>query len=292
MKFFRQIRLLFSFILIFICVLNINNISFSKTENKDFFSRNLKINKNPQRILSLSPATTEILYSLGLENKIVGVTLDCNYPPSASKKPKVGKFGYISLETVVSLKPDIILGTKDMGKQLDILKNYKVPLIALDTSDINSILENINTVGEVTNTTPKAIQLNKNLQDRINKVFKNAKKINRPKVFYCVWANPFITAGKNSFINDMINISGGKNIAESINSSFAQYSIESLIAENPDYIIIPRTTAKSIDFKSMPWNRLKAVKNKNILIVNEDTYQRPAPRIIDALEELQKAIMK
>jgi len=290
--FLKKIKLLVAFLIIFISVLNINNISFSKTEKKDFFSRNIQISKNPQRILSLSPATTEILYSLGLDKKIVGVTLDCNYPPSASKKTKVGKFGYISLESVVSLKPDIIFGTKDTGKQLDILKNYKVPLIALDTSDINSILDNISIVGELTNTKSKALEVNKNLRNRIKIVKQNAKKINKPKIFYCVWANPFITAGKNSFINDMINIVGAKNISESINASFSQYSIESLVAENPDYIIIPKSSVKSINFKSMPWNRLKAVKNNHILIVNEDTYQRPSARIINALEELQKVLIK
>lgn len=89
----------------------------------------------------------------------------------------------------------------------------------------------------------------------------------------------------------MIKLSGGENIAEGMNSPFGKYSLESLVAKNPQFIIVPKTTYAQMDLKTSPWNRLKAVKNNKILAVNEDIYLRPAPRIIDALEQLQNYIL-
>lgn len=125
----------------------------------DFLNRDVKIPARPKRILSLSPATTEILFLLGLEKNIVGVTSDCNFPAQALKKPKIGKFGFIDLEKVVSLKPDIIFATSDMNKQLDVLKNYKVPLIALNTTNLNSVLENVELIGKLTSRQRQAKKL-------------------------------------------------------------------------------------------------------------------------------------
>ncbi len=258
----------------------------------DFFGRKIMMPAKPVRILSLTPATTEILYLLGLEKNIIGVTNDCNYPPDAAKKNKVGKFGSIDLEKIVSLKPDIIFATSDMNKQLDVLKNYTIPVIALNTPSLISVIKNVELVGKLTHTEKQSALLKEQYSKRIKNVSEKAKKSNHPNIFYCIWHDPLITAGKNSFIGNMIDILGAKNIAEDINSSYARYSTESLIAKNPDYIIIPKTTFKNINFNLIPWSRLKAVKNKKVFVVNEDTYLRPAPRIINALEELQEYLAK
>jgi iron complex transport system substrate-binding protein len=280
-----------------LCLFLLISLSFSgmvsaKPVNRDFLGRNVKIPAVPVRILSLSPATTEILFSLGLEKNIVGVTSDCNFPAQALKKPKVGKFGFIDIEKVVSLKPDIIFATSDMNKQLDVLKGYKVPLIALNTTNINSVLENISLVGELTHKQPAAKKNRNALNSRIKKVMAKAKLKTHPRVFYCIWYDPLITAGSKSFIGDMIKLSGGENIAEGIKAPFAKYSLESLIAKNPQFIIVPKTTFVKMNLKASPWNMLQAVKNNKVLAVNEDIYLRPGPRIIDALEQLQNYILR
>lgn len=284
-------RLIILFFLFLFIGLTFSGFADAKLTTKDFLGRNVKIPGEPKRILSLSPATTEILFLLGLEKNIVGVTSDCNFPTQALKKPKVGKFGFIDLEKVVSLKPDIIFATSDMNKQLDVLKNYNVPLIALNSTDINSVLENVELVGGLTNRQKSAKKIKDALNIRINKVKAKAKLNIHPSVFYCIWYDPLITAGSKSFIGDMIKISGGNNIAEGIKAPFAKYSLESLVAKNPEFIIVPKTTFSKMDLKISPWNRLKAVKNNKVLAVNEDIYLRPAPRIIDALEELQNYIL-
>ncbi len=283
----------FNIIFLFLVIsLTFTGISHAIPAGKDFLGRSVKIPAQPKRILSLSPATTEILFLLGLGNSIVGVTSDCNYPPQALKKPKVGKFGFIDLEKVVSLKPDIIFATSDMNKQLDVLKNYKVPLIALNTTNISSVLDNVTLVGGLTGKQAAAKKITESLNKRIKKVKDKASHNNHPRVFYCIWFDPLITAGSKSFIGDMIKLSGGENIAEGIKAPFAKFSLESLVAKNPQFIIVPKTTFTKMNLKISPWNRLNAVKNNRVKAVNEDIYLRPAPRIVDALEELQNYILR
>ncbi len=270
---------------------NTNFVSKNTDFYKDFFGRNLKIPKYINRIVSLSPATTETLFALGLGNKVVGVTNDCNYPQSALKKEKTGKFGFINFEKVVSLKPDIIFATYDMSKQLGLLKKYNVPVITVNTTDINSIYSNIVEIGKITDSLKTALKIKNDFNFEINKVKEKSKLLNNKSVFYCIWHDPIITAGKGSFINDIISTIGAKNIASTINNPFAKYSIESLVANNPQYIFIPKTTYDKINFKSLPWNKLKAVENKKVFSVNDDIYLRPSPRIIIAIKEMQKTII-
>lgn len=261
----------------------------------DFFGRKLKIPTKINRIVSLSPATTEILFSLGLDKKIVGVTNDCNYPLKAFLKQKTGKFGFINLEKVISLKPDIIIAESYMNKQLDLLKKYNVPLIALKSSDIKSIYKNIKYIGQLTDTKYQAQEIVNGYEiqmlDIRDKIKKNPK-LGKSSVFYCVWHDPLMTSGKSSFINDIIKSAGSKNIASDINQPFIKYSTETLIVKNPDYIFVPQSTHKKINFSKLPWNQLKAVKNKRIYVVNDDIFSRPSQRVIYAIREVQETILK
>lgn len=267
--------------------------TFANSEIKDFFGRDINIPSKPQRIISLTPATTEILFSLDLKNKIIGVTSDCNYPKDAIKKEKIGKFGFINLEKVISLKPDLIIATKDMNNQLNVLKKYNVPIIAIQTKNLDSVISNIKLLSEVSGSQKEG----KVLTDKLNKKLAKIKSISlkskkHPKVFYCIWHNPIMTTGKNSFISDMIRTTGAINISDEINVSFSAYNVENLIIKNPDYIVIPDSTYKNINFSIIPWNKLKAVKNNHVIRVNDDLYLRPSPRIFDATEELQRKLQK
>lgn len=262
---------------------------------KDFFNRNIKIPTKINRIVSLTPATTEILFSLGLDKEIVGVTNDCNFPLKAFSKPKTGKFGFINLEKVISLKPDIIFATSDMKKQLDLLKKFNIPVIALNNPDIRTIYKNIMEIGKITGTKNVAQEIMNNFEIQRLEVAENIKKYPKLKntsVFYTVWHDPLITAGKSTFINDIIKMSGVKNITGDINGSFIKYSGESLIAKNPDYIFIPQNTYKKMNLSKLPWSQLKAVKNKRVNVVSDDIWLRPSPRIIYAIREMQETVIK
>lgn len=254
-------------------------------ELKDFFNRNIKIPTKIDKIISLTPATTEIMYAIGAEDKLIGVTDDCNYPKEAKKKEKLGKFGFINYEKLIALKPQLLLVTKDMGSALNGLKKYNFPIIAMDTPDIKAITNNINILGEITHHEKKAKELTLKLNKNLNKI--TAKKNKNKTVFYCIWHDPIMTVGEKSFVGDMIRLSGGDNVAKDLKTSFGKYSIESLIIKNPEYLIFPESTYKKVNLSKFPWNKLKAVAEKKIIVVNDDRFLRPAPRIFDAIEELQ-----
>lgn len=265
----------------------ITNNAYSQ-EVKDFFNRNIKISNKITKIISLTPATTEIMYAIGAENKLIGVTDDCNYPKQAQEKEKLGKFGFINYEKLILLKPDLLLVTKDMGAVLNGLKKYDFPIIALDTPDIKSILNNIDILGKVTHNEKQANLLSLSLSNTLNKVKEKNLKIKiKKKVFYCIWHDPIMTVGEKSFVGDMISLSGGDNVAKNLKTSFGKYSIESLITKNPEYLIFPESTYKKVNLNLFPWSKLKAVKEKKIIIVNDDRFLRPAPRVFQAIEELQ-----
>ncbi len=276
-------------LIIFLFVLLVSPVH--AKEIKDFFDRKITIPKDPKRIISLSPATTEILYSVGAEGKIIAVTEDCNFPENAKTKEKIGKFGNISYEKILLLKPDIIFATKDMGKTLDGLKRYNFPIIATDTQNINDIFDNIETLGKFSNNQSKSKSNVALLKQKLLKINERNLKIKlKPSVFYVVWNDPIMTSSENSFIGDMIKIAGGNNIVKNIKQPFVKYSIESLVSKNPDYLIIPNSTFKKTNLKIFPWNKLKAVKNNKVIIVDDDRYLRPGPRIIDSIEELQEKL--
>lgn len=255
-------------------------------EVKDFFNRNLKIPTKIDKIISLTPATTEIMYAIGAEDKLIGVTDDCNYPKEAKKKEKLGKFGFINYEKLIILKPQLLLVTKDMGSALDGLKKYNFPIIAMDTPDVKAITNNINRLGQITHHEKQAKELSLKLNKNLDKIVAK-NKTKKKTVFYCIWHDPIMTVGEKSFVGDMIKLSGGDNVAKDLKTAFGKYSVESLIIKNPEYLIFPESTYKKVNLSRFPWNKLKAVSKKKIIVVNDDRFLRPAPRVFEAIEELQ-----
>ena len=231
---------------------------------KDYFNRNLNIPSPPKKIISLSPATTELICTLGLESRIAGVTSDCNFPLSIKDKPKIGKFGLIDMEKLITLAPDLIIGTKDMGIRLNDLKKISVPLLALDTPDLQSIINNIRILGKLTKKEKEASLLATSLTKRLKTVILRGKQKNRKvlTVYYFLWDDPMITASPYSFIGDIINKANGENIVKDMSKAFLHYNMETLLKKNPDIIIIPQKVYKAINLNKQPLSMLKAVKNK------------------------------
>jgi iron complex transport system substrate-binding protein len=241
------------------------------------------MNQNFKRIVSLSPATTEIIYFLGADNNLIAVSNDCNYPKGALKKEKIGKFGFINIEKLISLKPDLIIATKDMGNQLNILKKYNVPLIALENNNIQDIFNNIRYISRIFKVKDKSKILENQYKDSI----KDVKKKNK-KVLFLIWYEPIISVGNKTFINDIIENSGYVNITKNINSGYFKVDIEFIIKNNPDILLVPNSHFDKIDFSKLPWKYLNAVKNNKIYKVNDDIFLRPSPRVLQAIEYIKK----
>ena len=196
------------------------------------------IPKIPKRIISLAPSNTEILFMLGLGDRVVGVSSICNYPAEAGKKEKVGDFFAPSLEKILLLKPDLILAGGGVQKELALkLSAMGIPTITLYPKDLKEMLLDVLLTGKAAGKEAEAVKLMNSLKARIEKVKEQAKKSKHPKVYFEIWNQPVTSAGKGSFIDELITIAGGENIFSSINKTFPEVSAEEIIKRNPDIII-------------------------------------------------------
>jgi len=292
----RPISVLFVFVLLLIALpvsaLSCRSEAAAGITAVDDASRTVHIEQTPQRVVSLAPSITEILFAVGLGDKVVGVTNDCDYPEAAKAKPKVGGYFTTSLEDILDKDPDLILtdGYDPVTQQIE---GLDIPVLVLQPNDIDGILKDINLVGKVMNREGEAARLVDSLQQRLDKVAEiKAGAISSPSVFYEIDATdptkPW-TAGPGSFADILISRAGGSNIVTE-SGSWLQLSLEKLLSANPDIIILgdyPYVTPEQVEERSGVWQDLTAVKLGKVYAVSDPSLtSRPGPRIIDGLEEI------
>jgi iron complex transport system substrate-binding protein len=255
-----------------------------------------------ERIISLAPSNTEILGSLMLMDRVVGVTDYCNYPPEASEKTKIGGFSSVNVEQVVALRPDLVLAAPTNGKEtVARLRALGLTVIVVDPQDINGVFDSIRLVGEATGTTDRADILIRSLQKRQNAVQNaTAKAPNRPKVAHVVWYDPIWVSGNNTYQDEVIRYAGGANAFSSVDS-WGTVSLEDFLITDPDYILVNAGNGMTnatdnanpvYDYflQDSRLSQLKAVRENHILLVDTDTISRGGPRIIDPVEQVAYAI--
>ena len=265
----------------------------------DQLGRTVTLNGTPQRIISLAPANTEILFALGLGDRVVGDTTYCNYPVAAKNVSKVGGFSTPDIEKIIALEPDIVFAAP-IHEALVIpqLENLGIKVIALAPTTINETYDAIELVGNVTGAQNKADSLIKSMKARINAVTSlvaNLSDEEKPTVFYIVWHDPLKTAGSNTLPGQLIELAGGKNIFAEL-TDYPIVSLESLIYRDPDVIIAGTGMGSGAD-APLQWaqseSRLQGTKARNeekIFSINTDLTGRFGPRIVDALEDMFKLI--
>ncbi len=263
----------------------------------DDMGREVTINEIPQRIVSHVPSITETLFALGLEEKVVGVSDYCDYPEEAKLKPSVGNYFNPSIENIVALDPDLVLtdGHSESIKQLDSLG---ITYIVINPKDIAGIFEDIELLGKVTGTERRAKEVIKDMQDRISHVLNRVKDAPRVRVFYVFDAtdlnNPW-TAGPGSFIDSLITMSSGDNIAAKAMGAWVQFNIEVVVAADPEIIVIDAGHGTAViapaKLREHPaWRETSAVKENKIYLIDGDLVNRSGPRIVQGLEEVAKTI--
>lgn len=264
----------------------------------DDTGRSITVPAVPQRIVSLAPSNTEILFALGLGAKVVGVDKYSNFPAEAATITRVGGFSNPSVETIASLKPDLILGTSMHTKVVGQLESLGIPVVLLAARDVEGVLTNFSLVGRITSSEEKADALASEIRSRIKKVqdkLGDLPEDRRPLVYYEVNAEPMITVGPQTFINHLLQLAGGRNIAADAASDYPEYSSEIILKKNPQVIIYPSFEGPESPalekFKSRPgWTQIEAVKGNRIFSINADIISRPGPRIADAVEELARLL--
>jgi len=268
-------------------------------EVEDQLGRVVKLEKIPERIISLAPSNTEILFALGLGDKVVGVTEYCDYPEAAKDIDKIGGFSTTNIEEVVALSPDLILATQRHESEIiPALEGKGLTVFALAPKTLDEILESITLIGEITGKEEEASQLVTEMSNRIKAVTDKTDGLSgaeRPRVLYITWHDPLKTAGGDTWHEELIVKAGGINIAHDL-IGFPVVGLETVVAANPQVIItgIGMGTGedKPLQF-ALTEDRLRDVDariNNRVYGIDLDLSGRAGPRIVDGLEFFAKCI--
>jgi iron complex transport system substrate-binding protein len=256
----------------------------------DEVGRGVKVPELPRRIISLSPSITEILFSLGLEERIVGVSDHSDFPLRALAKPRVGSYINPSVERTISLNPDLILATAAGNPRefVDRMEALGLTVYTVFPKDFDGILRSISHIAMVTGREHGGARVIGEMRSRKERILQLTRGRNKPKVFFQIGTAPIVTVGKGSFADDLISLAGGRNIAGGESMKYPRYSIEGVLVRAPDVIIITSMDPKEDSQKlAEQWNRWKtipAVKQGRVFVIDSDLVDLPSPRIIHGLE--------
>jgi iron complex transport system substrate-binding protein len=251
----------------------------------DDLGRMVAINGTPQRIVSLAPSNTEILFALGLGDEVVAVTVYCDYPAQALDKEKVGDYYGPDIEKIVALQPDLVLATDFHRFDLiPALEQQGFAVFAVAPQTLNDVLESIERIGEITGKEAEALQLVNEMTSKIEAVEEQARAVEqKPSVLYMTWHDPMWTVGRDTWIDDLINIAGGVNIFSQNFEGGAMVQIEWVILQNPEVII---TSEWSYDWalNATELASTSASQTGRIHTFDDDLAQRPGPRLVQGLD--------
>jgi iron complex transport system substrate-binding protein len=265
---------------------------------KDGSGQKVTIKEKPEKMVSLMPSNTEIAYALGLGKEIVGVSDYDNYPEDVLKKEKVGG-QQINVEKIVSLSPQLVLANPTITKEgLQQIKDAGITVLVVnDAQNFKQVYQSIEMIGKAAGENQKAEDLITEMKQKLADIQEKAKTIkesDQKKVFVEVSPEPEIyTAGKNTFIDEILSMIHAENTAKDLNS-WAKVNDEAVVKMNPDtilttfgfYVKNPVETVLS----TKGWQDISAVKNKEVIDVNSDTVTRPGPRLVEGVEEIAKAV--
>jgi len=262
----------------------------------DQLGRQMDVPENPQRVISLAPSITEIVFDLQQEKRLVGVTQFSTYPDAAKNIPRVGSYVRLDLEKIIALKPDLCLSIKD-GNPLHIINRIEemgIPVYAIDPRNLKQTMETIVLLGEILQAQQIAEILVDDMRKRIAKVQSRLTgTLERPQVFFQIDANPIVSAGNNTFINELIELAGGINTAAG-KDPYPRFNWEDILHLQPEIVVIS-AMAGGLDDQQLKktwqhWEMLSAVRNKQVFVVDAGMFDRATPRLIAGLETLAKII--
>lgn len=268
------------------------SFAFTNCTKKDAQNQNVKAKQSiPQRIVSLSPASTEILFAVGAENQIVAVSDFSDYPPQAQNLPKVGGFDgkTLSLEKILSFNPDFVYLTNVMHNHLiPHFESLNIDYYLSDANSFEQVKNEILQIAKITGHPSNGENLVKKIDSDINKINSQNQLLQKPTVYWEVWNSPYMSVGNSSFINDLIKTAGGINIFQEISQAYPTVSEETIVAKNPQIIIIPQNSGITVDSvkNRKGWSQIDAVKNDKIFIVDDNLLTRSGARIGESAEYL------
>lgn len=257
---------------------------------QDDLGRQVTIDKEPQRIVSLSPSNTEILYAIGLDSRVAGVTTYCNYPAAANQCQKIGGFSDPNLEMIIALNPHLVVAESIHSLVIPTLEEAGIAVLAVEPQRLVDISGAVEVIGQATGMQAEANRLAEAIRDQIEQVRSEISEgSDPPLVYYEVWHEPLMTVGPDTLIDDLINVCGGVNLTGDATGHYPEISEEAIILRNPEVIVYQEShgeEAVNPMNRSGAWQKVKAVQSGRVMAINPDIVNRAGPRVIQAMEEL------
>jgi iron complex transport system substrate-binding protein len=257
----------------------------------DEMGRKVVVPDHPHRVICLMPTVTDTVFALGAGDDVVAISDYTKYPAAALTKPSVGDLIKPSIETILSLHPDLVIGTQPKGPMevTDQLERAGIPIFLVSPHGMAGIFNSIKSVGMALNRTPQADALIQRLQQRVDAVRARTKGLPAPRVFMPIWYDPITTIGKNAFITEVIEAAGGRSVTDDLTSEWPQISMEVVLERAPDAMLLVRGGKTTLQvLQDRPgWSSMTAVKERSAYYV-DDRINFASPVAIDALEDLAK----
>jgi len=263
---------------------------------KDLLGRVVSVPLNPRRIVALAPSVTEIVYALESEGKLVGVTTYSDFPERAKALPRVGSYVHLDLERIVSLNPDLCIAVKDGNPKhvIERLESLGIPVFAVNPMNLESVMQTVTTIGGLIGVEKQASGVVGDMRRRVAAIQSAlADTSARPRVFFQIGIDPIVSAGSGTFIDELISMTGGENLAAGM-VPYPRFSREQVLNLAPDVIIIT-SMARHAVFEEVraywnQWPGMPAVQHGRIYLQESNIYDRPTPRLVSGLEALAKIL--
>lgn len=262
---------------------------------EDALGREVRLDEKPEQIGSMAPSITETLFAVGAGNRVAGVTTADDYPPEVENIEKIGDYREANAEKVASMGIDVLFlsfdsATKEQAADLE--KKTRAKVVVINPGSVDEAIDSISIVGKAVGNTGKAQVVEERLRSELDQLEERIGGLTKPTVFYEIGYDPLYTAGPGSFVQDAIQLAGGKNVAADAQQAYPQYSVEKLLQDDPEYYLAGNTSGVTVeDIKSrQPYSSLQAVQQDRVFVINDDLVNRPGPRIVEGVREIAETI--
>lgn len=258
----------------------------------DDMGREVTIASKPEKIISIAPAITETLFAIGAGDRVVGVTSYDDYPEEVKDIEAVGDFSGPNLEVIASLNPDLVLLAS--GVQADVieqLENLGATALVYYPESIDAVIKSVLTLGDVCDESEKAAEVAAKMEAVVKEVSEKSAEIDAKTAFIEIGMDPIFTVGKGTFLNELVEIAGGKNVVKE--EQYVPYSAEQIVSADPQvYFVTSGMGTTKEDVLARPgFDKISAIANGNVFILEENLVSRPGPRIVEGLKLVQEALL-
>lgn len=260
---------------------------------RDGIDRQVELRRHPRRIISLAPSVTEVIYMVEADDRLIGVTNQCDWPADVANKPRIGDLLSPNYELILASRPDLIIASTAGNDRAAVLKlaELGLPVIVTAPRSVEKIFETVKLIGQVTDSAARADKLVTQMKIRLEEVKRRLNGLPPIRAFFITWFDPLLAPGKNTFETDVLRQAGVMSITADIDEFYPRYSLEQVLAQDPEVILTVEHKGNPLpDLKRLAgWRRLGAVRNGRVYVLPEE-FQHPSPRCIDGVVELARKL--